>query len=175
MAILARAGCTPAEATLCGRVLRADDDARFSAADQARDWIQHRLHEINRSDVVHLEWVKGAHGKEKEMLYQAAHVFVLPTRYPVESQPITILEALASGCAVITTKVGEIPTTVDEGTAILLDDGSAASIADAVTLLWLDGQHRQQLALKGLALFMWRFSHSQYLDRWEALLSHLAC
>ncbi len=41
--------------------------------------------------------------KQKKTLLDQAHVFCLPTYYPYEGQPISILEAYASGCAVITT------------------------------------------------------------------------
>lgn len=43
------------------------------------------------------------HGATKQRLFSEAHVFCLPTYYPYEGQPISILEAYASGCAVITT------------------------------------------------------------------------
>jgi glycosyltransferase involved in cell wall biosynthesis len=43
------------------------------------------------------------HGAAKQALLREAHVFCLPTYYPYEGQPISILEAYASGCAVITT------------------------------------------------------------------------
>jgi len=43
------------------------------------------------------------HGELKRDLLRTAHVFCLPTYYPYEGQPISILEAYASGCAVITT------------------------------------------------------------------------
>lgn len=42
-------------------------------------------------------------GEAKRALFQQAHVFCLPTYYPYEGQPISILEAYAAGCAVITT------------------------------------------------------------------------
>lgn len=42
-------------------------------------------------------------GEAKRRLLAQAHVFCLPTCYPYEGQPISILEAYASGCAVITT------------------------------------------------------------------------
>jgi glycosyltransferase involved in cell wall biosynthesis len=42
-------------------------------------------------------------GEAKKALLDQAHVFCLPTYYPYEGQPISILEAYASGCAVITT------------------------------------------------------------------------
>ena len=42
-------------------------------------------------------------GEEKVKLLQESHIFVLPTTYKYEGQPISILEAYASGCCVITT------------------------------------------------------------------------
>ena len=48
-------------------------------------------------------------GARKKALFDHAHVFCLPTYYPYEGQPISILEAYASGCAVITTDHSGIP------------------------------------------------------------------
>jgi glycosyltransferase involved in cell wall biosynthesis len=42
-------------------------------------------------------------GERKRELFERAHVFCLPTYYSYEGQPLSILEAYASGCAVITT------------------------------------------------------------------------
>jgi len=46
-------------------------------------------------------------GIEKKELFNNAHIFCLPTSY-LEGQPISILEAYASGCVVITTNKGGI-------------------------------------------------------------------
>ena len=42
-------------------------------------------------------------GEKKQQLFAEAHVFCLPTYYPYEGQPISILEAYAAGCVVVTT------------------------------------------------------------------------
>ena len=50
-------------------------------------------------------------GHEKKALYSLSHIFCLPTYYPYEGQPISILEAYATGCVVITTNhsgIGDI-------------------------------------------------------------------
>ena len=54
-------------------------------------------------------------GERKRTLFDQAHVFCLPTYYPYEGQPISILEAYASGCAVITTDHSGIPDIFREG------------------------------------------------------------
>lgn len=48
-------------------------------------------------------------GARKVALFNQAHIFCLPTYYPYEGQPISILEAYASGCAVLTTPHSGIP------------------------------------------------------------------
>lgn len=48
-------------------------------------------------------------GIDKRNLYKESHVFCLPTYYPFEGQPISILEGYATGCVVITTNHSGIP------------------------------------------------------------------
>lgn len=48
-------------------------------------------------------------GTDKKELYLKSHIFCLPTYYPYEGQPISILEAYATGCVVITTAHAGIP------------------------------------------------------------------
>lgn len=47
-------------------------------------------------------------GSEKKELLISSHVFCLPTVYHYEGQPISIIEAYAAGCVVLTTKNGGI-------------------------------------------------------------------
>ena len=54
-------------------------------------------------------------GEQKRALFEHAHVFCLPTYYPYEGQPISLLEAYASGCAVITTNHSGIPDVFRDG------------------------------------------------------------
>lgn len=48
-------------------------------------------------------------GEKKRELYCKSHIFCLPTYYPFEGQPISILEAYATGCVVITSDHSGIP------------------------------------------------------------------
>ena len=51
-------------------------------------------------------------GAKKETIFASADIFVLQTYHPTEGVPLTIIEAMASGCAVVTTKHNGIPETV---------------------------------------------------------------
>lgn len=73
-------------------------------------------------------------GENKRRLLYAAHLFCLPTYYPYEGQPISILEAYASGCAVITTDhsgIFDIFTPEENGWEV--QPKSAGSIANVLT------------------------------------------
>lgn len=61
-------------------------------------------------------------GEEKRRLLEYSHIFCLPTFHKFEGQPISILEAYASGCIVLTTRNGGINDIfVDNSNGFLLD------------------------------------------------------
>lgn len=73
-------------------------------------------------------------------LYAAADVFALPTKY--EAWGLVVLEAMACGLPVLTSRLAGVATAVKEGTnGLLLDDPSdGTEIAHKLTAL-LDGRH----------------------------------
>lgn len=78
-------------------------------------------------------------GEVKRRLLRQAHLFCLPTYYPYEGQPISILEAYASGCAVLTTDhsgIFDIFTPNTNGLAV--EKRNSSSIAAAITTLASD-------------------------------------
>ncbi len=104
--------------------------------------------------------------EEKVELFKMAHVFCLPTIYPYEGQPISILEAYASGCVVITTThAGIRDIFTDKVHGVEVDRQSPDSISKAIVNL---ANHPQTLLKYGLSNALEarqkyrrdRFSHS---------------
>ena len=62
-----------------------------------------------------LRYLGTVSGEPKRVALATAHLFLLPTYYPYEGQPISILEAFASGCVVITTDHSGIFDTFSNG------------------------------------------------------------
>ncbi|MGB0743770.1 MAG: glycosyltransferase family 4 protein, partial [Opitutales bacterium] len=129
------------------------------------------LRSINQSSRVTAEWIPGATGKEKAKLFQSAHIFVLPTRYKVEAQPLAVIEAMAWGSAIITTAVGELPSTVDQGCASIIVKPTAESVAMHLERLIADDEYRLEIALAGLRRFSERFNRETYIDNWMEIMS----
>jgi len=105
------------------------------------------------------------------MLQRATDIFVLPTYYPVESQPLVLLEAMASGSAIITTRAGEIETILDERSALLLPGVSALILADNIQRLMDHRDQRAMLAKGAWTRFLDHYQPEKHLDRWEKIFS----
>jgi hypothetical protein len=159
------------EAALCGRIAPTGNSERFADPAEAAAWIEQQIASINRGSRSRARWIKGAVGEEKAALFRQAEIFVLPTRYPVESQPIVLLEAMASGCAIVTTTIGEIPTILDGQCAVLLPAASAEAVAEALALLASDPDRCARLATAAHRRFVERYGLDRHLDAWEDLLT----
>ena len=86
-------------------------------------------------------------GRAKYELFEAADAFVLPTRYPVEGQPISILEAFHFGLPVITTRAGGIQDVVRDGdNGLLIEPEDPDALVRSVEHLAANPAVRQAMA-----------------------------
>lgn len=162
------------DAVLCGPVALSSYSRRFRTAAEMEQWISERIDGLNQRTHLSIRWIPGASGEEKRRLFELAHIFVFPSRYPVEAQPLVLLEAMASGCAIVASDVGEVRETL-QGTGCLLPlaDLTPRRLADEV--LWLasnEGVLRSSAA-RGLSLFDERYAIPAHLGTWEALFDGL--
>jgi glycosyltransferase involved in cell wall biosynthesis len=75
-------------------------------------------------------------GDDKWGLIAACDIFILPTYYENEGQPISIIEAMAYGLPVITTDFRGIPSLVEhEVSGLFVETKDPAGIADAIIQL----------------------------------------
>jgi glycosyltransferase involved in cell wall biosynthesis len=98
--------------------------------------------------------------------YGAATVTVLPTRGQAEGLGLTLVEALVAGSAVIGTPAGGIPEVVRDGeTGLLVPDGDAAALAEALARLLADDALRHRLVAAGQAHVRQLYSLDATVDR----------
>jgi len=73
-------------------------------------------------------------GSEKNKLLELSDIFILPSYYHVEGQPISIIEAMSCCNAIVTTKYRSIPDIVSEGlNSIFVKEKSSEDIVSALT------------------------------------------
>jgi len=86
----------------------------------------------------HIEFAGFLSEKEKAQTLVDGDLFVFPTTYG-EGCPAVVIEAMAAGLAVVTTRVGGIPDIIQEDeNGILLDDVEPDTIAAAIEKMLVD-------------------------------------
>lgn len=82
-----------------------------------------------------------------------------------EGLPMAMLEAMAAGLAVVSTRVGDIPEVVEEGTSgRLVASGDVAALAGVLADLRADPAERARLGRTARALVIGRYSRSAMVD-----------
>ena len=113
---------------------------------------------------IHVYTDLSANDPRLRQLYAQADLFVLPTRADVSSW--VALEAMATGRAVITTRMGGIPDIVRDGeTGLLIDPGDEAALATAMEILLFDPVRCQQMGIAGRVVVERDFSAAVCVPR----------
>jgi glycosyltransferase involved in cell wall biosynthesis len=103
------------------------------------------------------DWVQyhGAkYGAEKQVFFEQAGIFALPTFYKNECFPISILEAMSFGLPVVSTTEGAISEIVIDGeTGYSIPKNRPEALADALQKLLVDKTTAQKMGANALGHF----------------------
>lgn len=93
--------------------------------------------------------------------YNDSDIFCLPSSYHHEAQPICILEAMANGCAIISTRFRAIPSLVEHGVnGLLMETKEPKELAN-----FIDNLSREEIIrmkIQSRRIFRQRFSSEVY-------------
>lgn len=133
------------------------DFAGAIAEDDERGHFLERLDRLPRA-----RYHGAVRGDTKASLLAEAHVFCLPTFYAFEGQPISILEAYASGCVVVTTDHSGIFDVFEPGlNGVEVEPKSIESLRSALTEL-LGRMDLSQIALHNRRQAWAQFRSEEY-------------
>ena len=101
--------------------------------------------------VEHLGFVSGA---QKEQLLRTSDLFLFPTQYLGENQPVNLIEAMAFGLPIVTTRWRSLPEMLPPDYAGLVDNQDPEKIAAAIlkTLAVNSGEREREISRHGSAL-----------------------
>ncbi len=109
-----------------------------------------------------LEILDGAWGNEKIDLFRRASIFFFPSRF--ENFPLVVLEAAASGMAILTTPVGALPEFFTDGqSALFVPVGAIDALANALDRLIDDPALRKGLGSAARDVFNARLSRARIM------------
>lgn len=113
------------------------------------------------------------YGKLKEMTFENADVFVLPSRY--DCFPLVVLEAMQHKLPVITAKEGGMPDMVEDGfNGFLIDRyDDEEELANKLELLFHDPELRKQMGDNGRTKYINNFTIGIFENRLLSILNEV--
>jgi len=113
------------------------------------------------------------HRSDMPEVYAAFDICVLPSFG--EGMPMTVLEAMAAGRAMIATRVGEIPHVITDGeNGLLVEPKDPGGLRDAIHKLLYDTELRQKLAKNGSRHIRDNFSFERMTQAYLEIYGGLA-
>jgi L-malate glycosyltransferase len=107
-------------------------------------------------------------------LYRSARVALNPSL--VDNMPNSVLEALAAGVPVVSTRVGGVPYIVEhDKNALLVEAGAVAEMAEAIVRILTEPELAERLRTAGLATaqtYTWPKIKLQLLKVYEEAMNH---
>jgi len=98
-------------------------------------------------------------------VYSVMDMFVIPSL--TEGLPMALLEAMASGRPVVATRVGAVPTLIQDGfNGLLVEAGEAGELAEAMVRLLRNPQEAREFAERAQQGIEERFSSQTMVDRY---------
>jgi glycosyltransferase involved in cell wall biosynthesis len=106
--------------TAAGNFVTDEEKAEFARLSQSPEFAD---------DVQHVGFVSG---ERKTALYREADLFLFPTQYLGENQPVNLIEAMAFGLPIITTRWRSLPEMLPRNYSGLVADQNPSEIAAAI-------------------------------------------
>lgn len=120
----------------------------------------------------HVRYIGWIDDKQKEQYMQKCSVFVLPTYF--EGQPISLLEAMAKGMAVISTAVGGIPQIVTNGQdGVLIPAKDVQALTESICELLDNAETKKRLGMNARTRISQSYDMHQRVDELVAIYKRM--
>lgn len=123
-------------------VAKKNRNFEFVVCGRGGQQIEKELTNLNNQGV--LSYRGSVKGEDKKKAFRDSDIFVLQSNYRTEGVPLTIIEAMSQGCAILTTRHNGIPETVVDS-AIFIEKNSSKSLSTS-----LHNLHNNRDLLKSL-------------------------
>lgn len=151
-------------ANFCGDFLVSPDDTENMNELQLKNFFLEHISKYHLDSCVNYLGV--VNGDKKNQLLANADIFVLPTNYINEGQPVSIIEAMAFETAILSTKFRSIVDMIDEGVeGLFVEYGNPQSIAMEIRKLMTNSDLLELMKSSSKKRFLKDFSQTTHLKR----------
>ena len=154
-----------------GKFMSSVDDVRFDDIDIAQKSFEKFI--IDKKLHNHIIYYEGLMGENKADAFIQSNVFLLPSYFKFEGQPVSVLEAMAYGSVPIVTKYRMIPNMVDDNTGVFVEPLNAKQIADFVVVLMEDPGFYSKLSQNCVDTYFEKFTLEKYCENVFYLINDL--
>jgi glycosyltransferase involved in cell wall biosynthesis len=120
----------------------------------------------------HVSLVGSVDGERKAQLLREAAVFLFPSRYRFECQPLVVLEALAAGTPVVATRIGVLGETIQHGIeGLLAEVGDLDTLVAGTTALLRDQSLRKRMGVSARNRYERDYQITDYANRLADILT----
>lgn len=155
----------------CGEFVAAEDDAIL------RDVLDRRKHFEDSASAsgltlgVDIHYHGVVNGPAKATMLERSHFFILPTRFCYEGQPISMIEAMAYGCVLVSTDYRAIPSMLIDGVnGRFVGSEDAQDIARAIAEIAANAETYHEMSAASIKRYRHAFTREEHI---EALLEAL--
>jgi len=110
-----------------------------------------------------IEYIGGINPGDRLAFLSKSGIFVLPTYYPTEGVPLTILEAMRCGNAIVSTKHNYLPDILNESNGILVEPSDVGQLAAGLKMLISDPQKLKTIQAYNMNQAIKEYSEVVYL------------
>jgi len=153
----------PFQCDFCGAFVRTRYDTQWAPEEELRRQFLERIRDLGLEGNVRFHGPVG--GREKRSFFETAHVFLLPTSYSGEGQPVSIIEAMSFGIPVVTTRYRGIPELVEDGrSGVFVEAHAPQQIASAVEEITRTPESYRRFSTNSLERFAERFTERAHVE-----------
>ncbi len=132
-----------------------------SPGDLSLEMLNEKIAQLNLEDCV--EAVGPRYGKDKNVEFRNADIFVFPTFYENEAFPLVNLEAMQFGLPVISTDEGGIPDMfINKESGLIVESQNPIMLADKIAGLLEDEDLRKTMGINGYNRFQENFTLNHF-------------
>jgi len=144
-------------------------DESFPEAQQAMEWAKQ-----NGLDS-YVNFMGPRSGDEKTRIFQESDIFAFPTWYPLEGQPVVVIEAMAAGLPVLTTRHATIPDILGEDGALYVNQKDPADIAEKLLQLLNDESLRKNMGQTNRNKFLQNHTADKFAESVAQVMRQALC
>lgn len=123
---------------------------------------------------IYVEFPGVVHSEKKKEFLMNSVLFILPTDYPFEGQPLVILEAMSAGLPIISTDKGAISETVIDGdNGYLVEIGNTKELLEKIEFLITNPNILHRMSLRSRKLYLEKFTVEKFIGNLEDVIKKI--